>query len=164
MSNTLTDILNSQYDTWELINHLSTIKNIEDCIPENSYDYLREYRESINEAKKNLLSNSKVFNINGIDYVIGFSPKELFLKPGHREIKDKYPNKNTICLFDKHSNVMFRTTDEKTYNFFIKAFNSGGRDLEGGFNFDSNTDNSNFSQRIEKILNTLNNSNYYEFK
>lgn len=155
---TLNDLLNAEgyYDPMKLIEHLGTTTSKDQLIPEDAQDTLTIYRKDFNDAIQQLRDSYETRAINSTQINSGLASKLLFMKPGHRTMREDFKQGINLCFFEGLANVMFRSESQEQFERIINSpYAGGGRDLEGGFTLPQVTTKENYQSTLDEVIHNL---------
>lgn len=135
-SETLKDIVNSRFPSDRLYLELAELKQPELILSPDAQEALSSYRSERDEALETLANSYETHETPIGTFATGFAPAILYMKPGHRKIRDDHPELSMICFYGDLQNVTFRTqTPEQMARLVGEQgiFQGGGRGTEGGF-------------------------------
>jgi hypothetical protein len=139
-SEDLKDMVNSRFPKDRLYLELAALETPELILSPDAKTALTSYRKGRNKALETLESTYEEHDTPIGRFATGLAPEILYMKPGHRKLRDDHPDLSMICFYEGMQNVTFRTqTPEQMVQLvgdrdgIQGLFQGGGRGTEGGF-------------------------------
>ena len=152
----LCDIVNSNYPKLELISELVKLKKAELKLSTNALVSLDQYRTKRTEAFKSLEDSYQTHETKLGRFVTGLASSFLYMKPGHRKIRDDNRDSNVICFYQDYQNCTFKTQTPDQMDKLLSLFKGDGRGTEGGFDPGVSVTSNNYEITKDHIINTIN--------
>jgi len=149
----LTDLVNSHISKDELIRELATLSDPRLILSISAEIELEKYRKYLKPEAESKLKDSVTKHQTPLgNFRIGLAPELLYMKPGHRYLRDHNSNDNTLCFFENHNNILFRTKTGEQAKTILGIFDGDGRGTEGGFDPGEVVTEANYARVRDKIL------------
>lgn len=129
----LCDLVNSSFSKEKLFLELAGLKKPKLEFSFEAEKSLNQYRIERDYSFKILESSYELHDISLGKVATGLAPQILYMKPGHRKIRDDHPSINVICFYENVRNCTFITQREEQMQKLLSLFHGGGRGNEGGF-------------------------------
>jgi len=154
-SENLKDIVNSGFPSDRLYLELARLEQSELILSHDAQTALSSYRHKRDEALETLAVSYKTHETPIGTFATGFAPAILYMKPGHRAIRDDHPNENMICFYGDLQNVTFRTQTPEQMTRLLSIFKGGGRDTEGGFDPGAVVNEENYTDVRDDVIDKI---------
>jgi len=152
----LTDLVNSHIPKIDLIKELAGLQSQRLDLSSSFEDALQDYRTQLKpQAEEKLISSVTEHQTRMGNFKIGLAPSLLYMKPGHRHLRDNNLDYNTLCFYEGFDNVLFRTQNRTQTEALLGLFDGDSRDTEGGFDPGEPVTEANYIEVRDRVIDKI---------